>query len=274
MKTPTILAAALFVVCAAAPSSAAAGLRPHVAVYDMALRSATSGSGLIDARGLMEYKFANGCEGWAVESRSVLRLQYDEGPELQSSWSFVSWEAKDGRSYRFRMQTVRNGNKVEDLSGRASMDASGKSGNAVFVRPDGRKLALAAGTMFPTQHVAELIAAAKTGTRQMGRVVFDGASLENPYEVSAFIAPQKDAVNQELSGRFKLPDSPLWLMRLAFFPATSRNAGPEFEMSVDYREDGIGGRIIQDFDEFSLLLQPSRIELLPEPDCRYPIRRW
>ena len=54
---------------------------------------------------------------------------------------------------------------------------------------------------------------------------------------------------------------------MAFFPATSRQAGPEFEMSVDYRADGIGGSIIQIFDEFSLVLHPNRIELLPATEC-------
>ncbi|MCP5365900.1 MAG: DUF1849 family protein [Hyphomicrobiales bacterium] len=242
-------------------------MRPHLAIYEMSLRSASSGSGLVDARGLMEYKFADGCDGWAVESRSILRLQYDEGPELESSWSFASWEAKDGLSYRFRMQTVRNGQKVEDLSGQAAMGAPGQSGSAVFERPDGRQLALAAGTLFPTQHVAELIERAKSGDKQVGRMVFDGASLDNPYLVSAFIAPPRDDTAKELEARFKLPPSPLWPMRLAFFPATSRQAGPEFEMSVDYRADGIGGSIVQVFDEFSLILQPNRIELLPKPDC-------
>jgi hypothetical protein len=60
---------------------------------------------------------------------------------------------------------------------------------------------------------------------------------------------------------------PVWRVRLAYFPLLSNEEFPEFEIEVDYSEDGVAQRMVQDFGDFTLNLAPSRFELLPSPDC-------
>ena len=92
----------------------AGGLIGHRAMYGMSLDSADAATGIVDARGAMEYRFADTCDGWTVENRTFLTINYDEGDESKTTWSFVSWESKDGLDYRFRVQHSRNDKIVED----------------------------------------------------------------------------------------------------------------------------------------------------------------
>jgi hypothetical protein len=70
-----------------------------------------------------------------------------------------------------------------------------------------------------------------------------------------------------------LADTPAWRTRLAFFPVRFPAPQavpavlPEFEIEADYRADGVAERILQDFGDFTLELEPVRIERLPRPDC-------
>ena len=56
-------------------------------------------------------------------------------------------------------------------------------------------------------------------------------------------------------------------VRMAFFPAGSKNPEPEFELGVDYRRDGIARAIRQDFGDFVVVLTPESIGTLAGPEC-------
>ena len=68
-------------------------LVPHRALYGMVLGSATPGSGIVGAEGAMAYRFAAACDGWTVENRTYLLIRYAEGDEVETTWSFASWES-------------------------------------------------------------------------------------------------------------------------------------------------------------------------------------
>ncbi|MFQ5763560.1 MAG: EipB family protein [Rhodospirillales bacterium] len=277
---------------------AAAALVPHRAVYRMSLASARSGSGLSGAKGLMLYRFADACDHWAVETNIYLELRYAEGPDARIAWSFAALEAKDGSSYRFRLRHERDGKPVESLKGTARIDAAGGAGTASFEDSGPSKppqtMDLAAGTLFPTRHLVAVLAAARAGERFLPKTVFDGASLDNPYRVTATIGAARQEAGQEarqeagsaagakgkeqqapnapgplgkLLDAAGLEAGPAWPVRLAFFPARSRRPEPEFEIGVDYRADGIAERVEQDYGEFVIDMAPAEFEVLARPEC-------
>jgi hypothetical protein len=264
-----------------AAAEARPGLAPHRAVYRVSLGSAASGSGVAGARGAMLYQFAEGCDGWTLENRVYLLMQYDEDDEVETTWEFASWEAKDGKSYRFRVRHNRNGEILEDIQGGATLAPGegakkGKGGRAAraggvarFSRPAPRQVGLPPGSQFPTQHLKALLAAARGGERQLTRVVFDGSSLDNPYVVNAVIAKPARARGATAGPGplAALGESRSWRMHLAFFPIGNKEPLPEYEIVVRYRDDGIAEEIRQDFGNFSLVLAPHQIEALPRPDC-------
>ncbi|MDA1021865.1 MAG: DUF1849 family protein [Proteobacteria bacterium] len=254
-------------------------LVPHRVLYTMSLDSSKDG-GLAGAKGAMLYRFADACDGWTVETNIYLKLQYDDGRDVKIAWSYASTEAKDGLSYRFRMTHKRNGQVIEALKGSAVLQSPGGAGTATFdqkAAPDADKkpgtVALPKGTMFPTRHLLGLVRAGRIGPRFRADTVFDGASLDNPYKVSATIGRPKAAGKAEaktLKSLFKtagLDDSTAWPVRLAFFPVRSRKPTPEFELGVHYRADGIAEKIIQDYGDFSIRMVPAEVERLQRPEC-------
>lgn len=258
------IAALLFI--AHVDASAGVYLQPHRAIYRMVLSSATQGSDVVSANGVMIYRFARGCDGWTVENQTFLRMLYANDSQADTLWSFVSWESMDGRKFRFHARYDQDGKNLEKLQGRAELKAVGGSGRARFSHPD-KVLSLPPGTVFPTEHVRQIIAAAEQGKHRLSRVVFDGASLDNPYLVNAFFGPLQSSDADALAKGIGVPVQPAWWTRIAFFPLATTEEVPEFEMAAHYRSDGIADKIVQYFGTFALNVQIKEIELLPPPDC-------
>lgn len=238
----------------------------HRGLYNITLKSAVGGSGISGAKGTMAYNFANQCEGWTIENYTRLTLDYGERGGADNDWRFVSWEAKDGSNYRFRVRQDQDGMTVEELKGSARIGA-GQAGKAVFVEPDNTEITLPKGALFPTSHIRQLLAAAKRGETSFPKVMFDGASLENPYEVSAMIRPGKGTENPLLAGKDGEKERTFWKIHMAFFHLNSKESVPAFELSVNYRDDGIADYIYQDFGDFALTMKLTELELTEKPDC-------
>lgn len=250
------------VVAALSVSAAVASaieLAPHRAIYRMTLSKAAATSGVAGAEGAMLYKFGETCDAWTSETSVVLKLLYVEGEETETSWSFVSSEAKDGLTYRFRVRQIQNGTTTENLQGEVTRASVNGATKATFSSPAGTIIEIPQGTMFPTRHLLALIDAGKKGDLTFSRTVFDGASLDNPYNINALITPG--------SGGKAPSETPFRHVRMAFFPLLSRKESPEFELGIDYRENGIADRILQDFGDFTLNLIPQKIEVLDHPKC-------
>lgn len=255
---------ALFAVLLFAPPVLASDLAPHRVLYRMSLVRAQASTGITGASGMMMYRFADGCDGWIVESRSRLTFRMSDGSDSDSTWNFSSWESKDGLSYRFSVRQTEDGDIVEDLRGQASLQAGGGGGSASFAAPNDLDVDLPAAAMFPTAHLKALIEAAQTDARVLTRTVFDGSSLDNPFIISAFIGGDagKDGFNN-----LGLDDSPARRIRMAFFPVESRDPEPDYEIGAIYRGDGIADSIEQDFGDFTLDLKAEKIEIPPPPKC-------
>jgi len=276
MKTKTILARIPALFCGLAMLAAAAPALPqaqglplagHQAVYRVSLAEADQGAGIAGVDGRLIYRFANACDGWTVENQVALRISSDEGGLSDSLWAYTSWEAKDGRSFRFRMRDERDGEIVEELGGAARMPAGGGPGVARLTVPAEVDVDLPAGTLFPLNHLMKLIEAGRAGQRYVSAYVFDGADLDNPYRVGAAVGPAAAARQKSLSAPLGLAELPIWSVQMAFFPGTAGTGLPSFEVGVQYREDGIAAEIVQDFGDFTLKMVPERIDLLPDPGC-------
>ncbi len=258
------------------PVTAAADLVPHQVLYRMKLATATRGSGIADAEGVMAYSFRDSCDSWTSETKVTLRLVYSEGQDVDTSWSFASWEAKDGLAYSFQIRHRRDGQVIEVLKGKVDRTAPGAASVARFSMPEGKVVSLPEGTLFPTRHLLELIAAGERGEPMVHRTVFDGASLDNPYNINVVIARAGSSSQVKTAATLKLArvliagglaPAPVRHMRMAFFPLASRTAEPDFELGIDYRPDGIANRIHQDFGDFSLDLVPDQIKILKRSSC-------
>jgi len=271
-----VLAAALALIAMTvgfAIPAAAIDLAPHRALYKMSLASAAHGSGVAGAKGSMLYSFNDDCDAWASETNVKLKLIYTEGAVVETTWSFASWEAKDGKSYRFRIRHSRDGMVVENLKGTVKRTTAAGAAKAMFTEPKDKVIELPEGTLFPTRHLMDLIAAGEGGVPVFSRTVFDGASLDNPYEINAVITRDKAAETPRAQAAQKklaaagLDELPTKHVRMAFFSFNSKKPEPEFELGVDYRADGVARAIRQDFGDFVIDLLPASVEIIEPPKC-------
>ncbi len=259
-----LLFAVFFSVLPAA--SEAAEFLPHQAVYRVKLVSSQPGSGITGVSGSMVYKFSDACDGWTAETRTVLRFQYDRGRYTDSVWSFAGWEAKDGSRFRYRLNDVRDGQTDEEIRGEAVMKAKGGP-IARFAAPPGVSMKLSKDILFPTEHLRRLLEAAERGETFYSRPLFDGASMDNPYQVSAILNKVSTAQGKAIADKLGLADTRVWLMRLAFFPLSGAQETPEFEVDVRYREDGVADFIRQDYGDIILEMTVEDVEVLPKAAC-------
>lgn len=251
----------------AVPSVEATELGPHLASYSMALHSTRPSSGIASASGGMTYKFTDACDGWTIENRTALTFAYNEGAQVNTIWEFVTWEAKDGLTYRFRVRSLRDGVVAEEVDGTATLDGHGMGGVAEFTKPEPTTVKLPKGTLFPTEHTLRLLERAEAGEKVFNRVVFDGSGVDGPFEVNALIGGKTPAGATADEAKQALTNLPSWRFEMAFFPVAAQEAMPNYEVGLRYFSNGVAKDVVQNFGDFALRARLDRLEGLPKPDC-------
>jgi len=259
----------------AAPA-AAASLAPHRAIYELSLVSAKSSSSVtgVDGRMLVEWKDV--CDGWTLEQRFQMGIQYAEGSDIQSNTSYITWESKDGRRYRFNIRKLLNGELDEEHRGEATLmdrqPEKGSGGTVTFTQPEQKTVDLPAGTLFPTTHTVRLLEAAEADTRFFPRVIFDGADGESATLVGAAIGKGGGTAAgvSEVNLPKQLVERPSWPVRMAFFPLETKGPEgevPDYEMSVRLFENGVAGDMLIDYGDYTVRAVLKTLEGIPPAKC-------
>ncbi|MGO8914712.1 MAG: cell envelope integrity EipB family protein [Stellaceae bacterium] len=254
----------------AATPALAVDIAPHRALYSLSLAATKSSGGVTGARGAMVYEWGETCEGWTVQQRFRLRLDYAEQENMEVSSTLVTWEAKDGMRYRFNERRLRNGELDEEIKGEAKLDGVDKGGSAEFTKPEAATLALPAGTLFPTAHTVLLIQRAQAGDQFVSRKVFDGATVDNAGQITAVIGPELKpgpSAKDETLPKSPLLNRPSWRMRLAFFPADSKQEQPDYELGMRLLDNGVSQDMTLDYGDYVIRAKLDDIEALPRPNC-------
>ncbi|MGC2204113.1 MAG: cell envelope integrity EipB family protein [Stellaceae bacterium] len=261
-----VFAVAVVTITVPAPVVRGAEIVPHRALYQMSLGNARNDSGVIDARGTMDYEWGETCDGWTIEQRYRLKMRYAETADVEIASSFITWESKDGLRYRFNQKQTRNGEIDQEIRGEARLDGPGKGGVAEFSKPKQQTLKLEPGVLFPSAHTILLIDAAHEGEKFLSRLVFDGATDENAVQVSAAIGI-KLPPDPAAAARSPLLDRPGWRVRLAFFPVDANAEKPDYELGMRLLDDGISQDMLIDYGEYSIRAKLDDIEQLTKPSC-------
>ncbi|MEX2201434.1 MAG: DUF1849 family protein [Dongiaceae bacterium] len=244
---------------------------PHRAAYE--LRLATGGEAqFIDISGDMAFEWADSCDGWSVTQRTRMHFEYRAGLSIELGWSLTSWESKDGMQYRFQLKQYENGEVTEELRGDATLDAASDGamagGTAHYTRPEINEVILPAGTVFPTVHSLEIIAAARQGMERLWAQLFDGTTEEGLYEVGAVILPRAaDLPIAEALDPALVDGHEGWRVDLAFYDHQSPDSIPTHEQTIWLFDNGIVDRMTLDYGDFQVDGILTRFEPLPEPVC-------
>ena len=260
------LVAAGLLAAAATPAAAAApvaDLLSHRAAYRLSLDDADAGSGLSRVRGGLVLEWRAACEGWLSQQRLGFVAEMDGGPGFTYDVRFSSWESLDNTQLRFTVRSFDGPTMQEEFRGLATLAGPGDSGTAHYVLPEPEEVALPAGTIFPTAHVADIIAAARAGERIISRQVFDGSGEDALTRATAVIGAARTAALL-VGGEAE----PSWPVSIAYFAADGEDVLPQFEIAFDLSAGGVLSNVRLDYGDFTLRAELEKLETFARPDCR------
>ena len=263
--------AALLVAALAAtllPAIAAAGVfAPHRALYEMTLRSSERDSGIVSVRGEMLADWGETCEGWTLEHRSSVDIEVGGESPLRVTTAVTTWESRDGLTYRFSVRNTERDGSEERIEGTARLDGPGQGGTVRYEKPEARSQSLPPGTIFPTAHSEEVLAAAGDNPVSFRRVVFDGMSDDGLFEVNAVIGVANPAGPPLREASKPLEGLKSWPTHIAFYRHGSADAVPDNEIIFRMYENGVSDDMTIDFGRFKVLARLKALELSPRPSC-------
>ena len=249
-----------------AASAAPTSLAPHRVVYDLSLAKATGTRGVENARGRIAFDFlGDNCEGYALTYRQVTVLESGEVGSKTSDMRTATFEAGDGRSFRFRTDSEMEGAAAKKLDGDAERRREG--GLAVRLKqPKPERFTFGDDPLFPSDHMKRLIAAARAGETTFSIKVFDGSDdghkvydtlavigrrLE-PGAEEAIEAPLRIAAMQKLAR---------WPVTLSYFTAGRGEQTPVYTITFELYENGVSRALKLDYGEFALKGDVAQFEL-------------
>src|SRR6202789_3282896 len=171
------IAAAAFMpgfVSGTADAASAATFLPHQELYDLNLVKSRGSNSINSARGRILYNFSgSACEGYTSEFRQVSEMDSGEGKVTLSDLRSTSWEDGAGKSYRFKIEARTNDTDSSPVDGVAE-----RTGDHVTVKlkqPVSKTFTLDGSTVFPTEQIERIIAAARQGKSVLELTVYDGS---------------------------------------------------------------------------------------------------
>jgi len=208
------------------PVKATAGVPflPHQALYELSLVKSRGSSPINSARGRILYDFSgNACDGYTSEFRQVSELDIGEGKVTLSDLRSTAWEDGAGKSYRFKIESRMNDSASSPIDGIAE-----RSGDHITVKlkqPESKTFTLSGATVFPTEQIQRIIAAAREGKPLLELSVYDGSDngqkVYNTLTVNgqpinadkAVGAPDPSTESQQKKGKMRWPVNVRYLDR-------------------------------------------------------------
>lgn len=276
VKTAALVIAAMGGLASLGESTAlAAGfeiLRPHRAVYEVALKESTDRSGIDTMAGRIVYELnGNACDGISVKYRFVSRVNAN-GEIFTTDQQTASFESPDGSEYSFLTKTFVNEQLDRTVKGIAenredmlvvSLDSPSER---VIELPEAK---------FISSHLVEMIEKAKDGVPFFTTAVFDGGDGADEVLKTTNVIGRASQVAEILPGERKNAIEPLagkksWPVTIGYFDNDldgSTEATPVYEVSFLLYESGISRKLTMRYPDYSLTGTLVSLEMLEGRSC-------
>jgi len=278
-RTLLTIAAAVGSGFAAGQANAAAttAFVPHQALYDLNLVKSRGSASIDSARGRILYNFSGSpCEGYTSEFRQVSELNSGEGKTTLSDLRSTSWEDADGKSYRFKIDSRMNDTDSSPVDGIAE-----RSGDHITVKlnqPEAKTFTLDGSTVFPTEQIRRIIAAAREGKSLLELTVYDGSDngqkvyntltvIGQPIAGDRTIAsPDASTTNDAMKSLTRWPVTVSYYDRDA--KANDGEQTPVYAMSFELFEDGVSRALVLDYNDFVIAGALEKFDIKDAKPCK------
>jgi hypothetical protein len=257
---PLVLAVSAMAAGFAGSASAAANgaFLSHQALYELSLVKSRANS-ISSARGRILYSFTGStCEGYTSEFRQVSEMDNGENKLTLSDLRSTSWEDATGKTYRFKIDSRMNDVDTGPIDGIAE-----RVGDHITVKlkqPQAKTFNLDGSTVFPTEQIQRIIAAAKQGKTILEQTVYDGsdngekvfntlAVIGQPIQGDKTIASPDPSTENDV-----MKSATRWPVTVSYYDHDAKPAegeqGPLYAMSFELFENGVSRALVLDYNDF------------------------
>ena len=260
-----------------AEAAASGPFLAHQALYDLSLMKSRGSNSINSARGRILYDFSgSACEGYTSEFRQVSELDSGEGKVTLSDLRSTSWEDGAGKSYRFKIDARMNDADSAPVDGVAE-----RSGDQITVKlkqPATKTFTLDAATVFPTEQIQRIIAAARQGKSVLELMVYDGSDNgEKVYNTLSVIgqpipgdrtiaAPDPSTANDVMKSLTRWPVTVSYYDRDA--TAKDGEETPAYAMSFELYENGVSRALMLDYNDFVISGALGKFDVKDSKPCK------
>src|ERR1700726_3455169 len=276
----TAAAVAMVSSLACRPAVAAATGGPflaHQALYELSLVKSRGSNSINSARGRILYNFSgSACEGYTSEFRQVSELDSGEGKVTLSDLRSTSWEDGAGKSYRFKIDARMNDTDSSPVDGVAE-----RAGDHITVKlkqPVTKTFTLDGDTVFPTEQIQRIIAAARAGKSLLELTVYDGSDNgEKVYNTLTVIgqaipgdrtiaAPDPSTSNDVMKSLTR------WPVTVSYYDRDSKakdgEQTPVYAMSFELFENGVSRALVLDYNDFVISGALGKFDVKDAKPCK------
>jgi hypothetical protein len=249
----------------------------HQALYELSLVKSRGSNSINSARGRILYNFSGStCEGYTSEFRQVSELDSGEGKVTLSDLRSTSWEDGAGKSYRFKIDARMNDADSTPVDGIAE-----RSGDHITVKlkqPETKTFMLDGATVFPTEQIQRIIAAAREGKSVLELSVYDGSDNgEKVYNTLSVIGqpipgdrtiatPDPSTANDAMKSLTR------WPVTVSYYDrdtkAKSGEQTPVYAMSFELFENGVSRALVLDYNDFVISGALGKFDVKDSKPCK------
>ena len=249
----------------------------HQALYELSLVKSRGSTSINSAHGRILYNFSgSSCEGYTSEFRQVSELDSGEGKTTLSDLRSTSWEDGAGKSYRFKIDTRMNDSDSSAVDGIAE-----RSGDHITVKlkqPEAKTFDLDSNTVFPTEQIQRIIAAARAGKSVLELSVYDGSDNgEKVYNTLSVIGqpipgdrtistPDPSTSNDTMKALTRWPVTVSYYDRDA--KAKDGEQTPVYAMSFELYENGVSRALVLDYNDFVIAGAMGKFDVRDSKPCK------
>jgi len=250
-------------------------LIPHRAIYDLSLGDVRANAQVSAVRGRILYDFdGNACQGYSLEFRQVSELNTGEGKTATSDLRSTTWEGADAKSFKFTSENYVDDNLSGSVDGHAEHDPDKTA--VALEKPEKKTLDLAAGVVFPTEHMVRVINAAHEGKNILSFPVYDGSETgQKVFDTLTVIGPKLSADQRKHDdaavGEARLAAVPRWPVTISYFEQkkadNTSEQTPAYSIGFELYENGISRALTLDYNDFIVTGKLSSLELKEPKPC-------
>jgi hypothetical protein len=273
----TSLAVLAMAAAACGPAKAAGPFLPHQALYELNLVKSRGSNPINSARGRILYNFSgSACEGYTSEFRQVSELDVGEGKVTLSDLRSNSWEDGAGKSYRFKIDARMNDSDSSPVDGIAE-----RTGDHITVKlkqPESKTFTLDGATVFPTEQIQRIIAAAMEGKSLLELMVYDGS--DNGQKVYNTLSVIGQAIPPDKATRSPDPSTTnaqmksltRWPVTVSYYDRDVKKKDgeqtPVYAMSFELFENGVSRALVLDYNDFVISGALGKFDVKDAKPCK------